>query len=136
MIDTSRSNTPADRFHLQGAAWHRAAKGVRAIVHTAAIVASKSPKEEFFAVNVGGTGQAIAAAREAGVRLVHVSSVAVYGRTKAYTARAGAVDEEFPFGEIQPHDFYAQSNPPKLDFGIGYRWHPTQSCLIVGTRKE
>lgn len=91
------------------AAWRRAVTGVRAIVHTAAIVASKSPKEEFFAVNVGGTGQAIAAAREAGARLVHVSSVAVYGRTKAYTAGAGAVDEEFPFGEIEPHDFYAQS---------------------------
>ena len=100
---------PIEGDTRDAAAWHRAAKGVRAIVHTAAIVASKSPKEEFFAVNVGGTGQAIAAAREAGARLVHVSSVAVYGRTKAYTAGAGAVDEEFPFGELQPHDFYAQS---------------------------
>ena len=92
-------------------AWRVAAAGARAIVHAAAIVAAKASHEEFFAVNVGGTGQAITAAREAGARLVHVSSVAVYGRTRALTAGAGGagVDEAFPFGELQPHDFYAQS---------------------------
>src|SRR5438445_632675 len=92
-------------------AWRVAAAGARAIVHAAAIVAAKASHEEFFAVNVGGTGQAITAAREAGARLVHVSSVAVYGRTRALTAEAGGagVDEAFPFGELQPHDFYAQS---------------------------
>ncbi|PYO43840.1 MAG: NAD-dependent epimerase, partial [Gemmatimonadetes bacterium] len=89
-------------------AWRVAAAGARAIVHAAAIVAAKASHEEFFAVNVGGTGQAITAAREAGARLVHVSSVAVYGRTRALAAGAG-VDENSPFGELQPHDFYAQS---------------------------
>jgi len=88
-------------------AWRVAAAGARAIVHAAAIVAAKTSHEEFFAVNVGGTGQAIAAAREAGARLVHVSSVAVYGRTPGVPA--GGVDEATPFGKLQPHDFYAQS---------------------------
>ena len=88
-------------------AWRVAAAGARAIVHAAAIVAAKTSHEEFFAVNVGGTGQAIAAAREAGARLVHVSSVAVYGRTPGVPA--GGVDEATPLGKLQPHDFYAQS---------------------------
>ena len=89
--------------------WRVAAAGARAIVHAAAIVAAKASHEEFFAVNVGGTGQAIAAAREAGARLVHVSSVAVYGRTRAYDAGGTGVGEDFPLGDLQPHDFYAQS---------------------------
>ena len=88
-------------------AWRVAAGGARAIVHAAAIVAAKASHEEFFAVNVGGTGQAIAAAREAGARLVHVSSVAVYGRTPGVPV--GGVDEDTPLGKLQPHDFYAQS---------------------------
>jgi len=88
-------------------AWRVAAAGARAIVHAAAIVAAKTSREEFFAVNVGGTGQAITAAREAGARLLHISSVAVYGRTPGVPA--GGVDEDTPLGKLQPHDFYAHS---------------------------
>ncbi len=90
-------------------AWRVAAAGARAIVHAAAIVAAKTSREEFFAVNVGGTGQAITAARESGARLLHVSSVAVYGRTPGVSAGGGGVDEDTPLGKLQPHDFYAQS---------------------------
>ncbi|HEY6808106.1 MAG TPA: NAD-dependent epimerase/dehydratase family protein [Gemmatimonadales bacterium] len=91
------------------AAWARAAAGVSGIVHAAAYVAQRGTREDFFAVNVGGTRCAAAAARDAGARLVHVSSVAVYGRTGAYAAGAGGVTEDFPFGAIWAHDYYAQS---------------------------
>jgi 2-alkyl-3-oxoalkanoate reductase len=90
-------------------AWRRAADGVRGIVHAAALVAPKASFEEFERVNVGGTRLAIEAARAAGARLVQVSSVAVYGRTAAYAAGRGAVDEDFPFQPIPDRDFYART---------------------------
>ena len=91
------------------AAWVRASAGVSGIVHAAAYVAQRGTREDFFAVNVGGTRCAVAAARAAGARLIHISSVAVYGRTGAYAAGAGGVAEDFPFGAIWAHDYYAQS---------------------------
>jgi len=91
------------------ASWRVASAGVRGIVHAAALVAHRGTLEDFLAVNVGGTRQAIVAARANGARLVHISSVAVYGRTSAYTAGAGGVTEDFPFGPIAGHDFYARS---------------------------
>src|SRR5207249_844843 len=48
-------------------AWRVAAAGARAIVHAAAIVAAKASHEEFFAVNVGGTGQAAPLIRPNGI---------------------------------------------------------------------
>lgn len=91
------------------AVWARAAEGARGVVHAAALVAPRAPLDLFLDVNVGGTRCAIAAARGAGARLVHISSVAVYGRTGAYAAGAGAVREDFPFGRIAGRDFYARS---------------------------
>lgn len=92
-------------------AWRRAAEGggVQGIVHAAALVVPREPFAEFERVNVGGTRLAIEAARAAGARLVHVSSVAVYGRTAAYAAGRGAVAEDFPFQPIPEHDFYART---------------------------
>jgi 2-alkyl-3-oxoalkanoate reductase len=92
-------------------AWRRATEGggVRGIVHAAARVTQRAPFAEFERVNVGGTRLAIEAARAAGARLVHVSSVAVYGRTAAYAAGRAAVAEDFPLQPIPEHDFYART---------------------------
>lgn len=94
-------------------AWRRAAAGVGAIVHAAALVAQPVAFATFEAVNVGGTRLAIAAARAAGARLVHISSVAVYGRGAAYAAARGGegrrITEDSPLGAIEPHDFYARA---------------------------
>jgi nucleoside-diphosphate-sugar epimerase len=100
---------PIEGDVTDAAAWTRAAAGVTGIVHAAAYVAQRGTRDDFFAVNVGGTRCAAAAARAAGARLVHISSVAVYGRTGVYAAGAGGVTEDFPFGAIWTHDFYAQS---------------------------
>jgi nucleoside-diphosphate-sugar epimerase len=91
-------------------AWQRATQGgIRGIAHTAALVAQPVPFAEFERVNVGGTRLAIAAARAVGARLVHMSSVAVYGRAEAYAAGPGAVAEDFPARPIPERDFYARS---------------------------
>ena len=90
------------------AAWARAATGVRAIVHAAALVAPNVPLETFLAVNVGGTRHALATARATGARLVHVSSVAAYGRTAGDEPDA-RVAEDFPFRKIWERDYYALS---------------------------
>jgi nucleoside-diphosphate-sugar epimerase len=90
--------------------WRRAAAGgVRGIVHAAALVAPRATFAEFERVNVGATQLAIEFARAEGVRLVHVSSVAVYGRSEAYAAGPGAVTEDFPFAPIPERDFYART---------------------------
>ncbi|MFL5825518.1 MAG: NAD-dependent epimerase/dehydratase family protein [Thermoleophilaceae bacterium] len=53
---------------------------VRRVAHTAAVVGDWGPRELYERVNVGGTGNVIDAARAAGAeRVVHVSSVAVWG---------------------------------------------------------
>jgi nucleoside-diphosphate-sugar epimerase len=90
-------------------AWRRATPGVTGIVHAAALVVRPVEFADYERVNVGGTRLAVQAARAAGARLVHVSSVAVYGRTEAYAAGPDAVSEDFPFQPIPEHDFYARS---------------------------
>jgi len=91
-----------------GDAWRRAAGGVRGIVHAAAFVAPRVPFAEFERVNVTGTRLAAQTARAAGVRLVHVSSVAVFGRSVVYAGR-GNVAEDFPFHPLPERDFYART---------------------------
>ena len=91
------------------AAWSAAAHGVRAIVHAAAIVQRRATWEEYVAVNVDGTRLAVAAARAVGARLVHISSVAVYGGTAAYPPGSERRDEDYPFQPIADHDFYGRT---------------------------
>jgi len=86
-------------------AWQRATMGVRAIVHAAALVASHDSFEEFTRVNVGGTRLAIEAARRIGARLIHISTVAVYGRALA----ARGVTEDYPLQPLPPSDYYART---------------------------
>ena len=89
--------------------WQRAAKDVSAIVHAAALVASHDSFEEFTRVNVGGTTLALEAARRAGVPLIHISTVAVYGRAAVYAGGERRVTEDYPFQLLPDSDFYARS---------------------------
>jgi len=89
--------------------WDRATRGVSTIVHAAALVVTRDSFEEFTRVNVGGTRLALEAARRSGARLIHVSSVAVYGRTEVYAAGKDGVTEEYPFQPLPPEDFYART---------------------------
>ena len=89
--------------------WDRAARNVDTIVHAAALVVTRDSFEEFTRVNVGGTRLALEAARRAGARLIHISSVAVYGRTEVYGAGTGGVSEDYPFQPLPAADFYART---------------------------
>lgn len=86
-------------------AWSRASD-VDAIVHSAALITSAPSWERLRAVNVDGAKFAALTASKLGVRLVHVSSVAVYGRAGMTLSR---IDEYTPWGDIAPNDFYARS---------------------------
>jgi nucleoside-diphosphate-sugar epimerase len=89
--------------------WQRAARGASAVVHGAALVVQRGTLEQYIAVNVGGTRLAAATARALAIPLVHISSVAVYGRAPVYETSPGEVHEEYPFGTIPDRDFYARS---------------------------
>lgn len=91
------------------ATWQRAASGVDAIIHSAALVASHDSFDEFMRVNVGGTRLAVDTARRTGARLIHVSTVAVYGRAAVYEAGSQGVTEDYPLQPLPDTDFYARS---------------------------
>jgi nucleoside-diphosphate-sugar epimerase len=78
-----------------------------AIVHTAAMVTQQRSWETYRAVNVTGTRFAAQAAVRSGARLVHLSSVSVYGRRSAISR--GAVDEDAPWAPLASTDYYARS---------------------------
>jgi hypothetical protein len=48
---------------------------------------------------------------------------------------AGPIDLFKQYFQPQLQGLYQQSNPAPLGFGIGYRWSPRQSTLIVATRR-
>jgi len=92
------------------AAWRAAVQGgVRGLVHAAALLQQRASWQEYEAVNVGGTRLAARAARTAGARLVHISSVAVYGGLADYRPESEGRTEDFSFRPIPEHDFYARS---------------------------
>jgi len=89
--------------------WQRAAKDASAIIHAAALVASHDSFDEFTRVNVGGTRLALEAARRTSARLIHVSTVAVYGRAAVFKAGEQGITEDYPFQPLPGQDFYARS---------------------------
>ena len=91
------------------AVWRAAAHGVRGLVHAAALLQQRASWQEYEAVNVGGTRLAALAARTARARLVHISSVAVYGGLANYRPESERRTEDSPFQPIPEHDFYARS---------------------------
>jgi nucleoside-diphosphate-sugar epimerase len=91
------------------AAWEVAARGARAIVHAAAIVQRRASWEQYVAANVDATRLAVAAARSTGARLVHISSVAVYGGTAAYPITRECRREDHAFQPIPDPDFYGRT---------------------------
>lgn len=93
---------------LDEAAFTRAASACDAIFHcAAAILPERAEWESYRATNLDGTRNAIAAARSAGARLLHVSSVAVYGGASRYRDRP--TDESVELPPLPETAFYARS---------------------------
>jgi dTDP-4-dehydrorhamnose 3,5-epimerase len=80
--------------------------GCTAVIHGAAVIAGRYSWERFREVNAEGTRMAAQRARKLNIPLVHISSVAVYGRNYRQGMQ---VDEELPFAPLREHDFYARS---------------------------
>jgi dihydroflavonol-4-reductase len=85
------------------AAVRAATKGCRAVVHAAGKFRFWGKREDFFAINVNGTRNALEAALHAGAeRFIYISTIAVVG-----PPRSGAiVDEQYP---PAPRDDYQRS---------------------------
>lgn len=87
-----------------------AMEGAAAVVHTAAVVLSRRDWTHFHACNVAPTAAVARAAAARGARLVHLSSVAVYGRRTTYDGGAGSVREDFGLERpLFSGDHYARS---------------------------
>ncbi|MFN2399641.1 MAG: NAD-dependent epimerase/dehydratase family protein [Gemmatimonadaceae bacterium] len=84
-----------------------AAAGCHTIFHAAALVTPHGGWEVFRRANVDGTANVIRAATESGARLLHVSSVAVYGAAARFSSTP--TDEDVPFSPLPHHAFYARS---------------------------
>lgn len=85
-------------------------EGAAAVVHAGAVVLSRRDWQHFHATNVAPTGAVAQAAAELGARLVHISSVAVYGRRTTYDGGPRSVTEAFGMDRpLFPGDHYARS---------------------------
>lgn len=93
---------------LDGDSFVRAARGCEVVFHTAAAVTPRGGWEAFQRPNVEGTRNAIAAVVASGSRLVHVSSVAVYGGAARY--REGMkTSEDAVLTPLSENSWYSRS---------------------------
>lgn len=89
------------------ATWQQV-RGVTAIIHSAAVIVSPEGWDTYERINVGATRLAAQRARDLGVPLIHISSVAVYG-ADAGEQPPGTVAEDYPIGPRGAGDRYARS---------------------------
>jgi nucleoside-diphosphate-sugar epimerase len=124
---------------LEPSGFVRAARGCDVVFHTAAAVTPRGGWEAFSRPNVEGTRNAIAAAARAEARLVHVSSVAVYGGTERYRDGGQSTDEDTALGALADGAFYARSKRESEDLvmeahSAGRLWATAvRPAVIYGT---
>ena len=113
---TARRLLPADVAILPGdvldeGSFARAARGAHVVFHAAASDTASGGWDAYRVTNVDGTRNAILAAEGAAARLLHVSSVAVYGPHARYEAlrRGERTTEETTLAPLSGRSFYARS---------------------------
>ena len=102
---------------LDESSFSRAAASCHVIFHAAAIVLARGGWEAYRVTNVDGTRNAILAAERSRARLLHVSSVAVYGPSARYD-RTGAgkkTDERVTLRPLSERAYYARSKRDSED---------------------
>jgi 2-alkyl-3-oxoalkanoate reductase len=100
---------PIDGDVLRPDALRAASRGVDTIFHTAAAITEGGGWESYRRLNIDGTAAMIVAAEVSGARLLHVSSVAVYGSTGRYNAEGNKTSEDSPLGALPERSHYARS---------------------------
>ena len=115
------------------------ARGCDLIIHAAALVTSPETWQRYHDVNVEGTRRAVHAAADSGSRLIHISSIAVYGRRPD---ESDPVEEDSPFGPIEPRDYYARSKREaetvlwEESARLGVSSVALRPCVIYGERER
>ena len=118
-------------------AWEFAA-GADAIMHSAAIITTRRTWETFHAINIDGAKNAALAAAKQGIRLVHISSVAVYGSGAGIGA--AHIDENTELAELSTEEFYALSKRQAEEavFAVARKTSMSavalRPCVIYGER--
>lgn len=91
-------------------AFARAAQGTDVVFHCAAAITPRGGWEAFRRPNIDGTRHAVTAAAKASARLLHLSSVAVYGPDGRYAlSHDGDLQELQPLQPIPDDAWYARS---------------------------
>lgn len=124
------------------ASFARAALGTHTIFHAAANIIVGGGWDAYRITNIEGTANAIAAAERAKARLLHVSSVAVYGSDARYDAalRGAKTDEDTPLPPLRERSFYARSKRESEELVFkahmqGRIWATAvRPCVVYGTR--
>lgn len=125
---------------LDDDAFSRAAGRCDVIFHNAAAITPRGGWEAFRRVNLDGTSNAIEAARASGARLVHLSSVAVYGPAARYRADGLKTDETTPLSPLPERSYYARSKRESEELvmrahAAGKVWATAlRPTVIYGTR--
>ncbi|HEV7991189.1 MAG TPA: NAD-dependent epimerase/dehydratase family protein [Gemmatimonadaceae bacterium] len=123
---------------LEPTGFARAARNCDVVFHTAAVITLRGGWEAYRRPNVEGTRNAIAAAISAKAKLVHVSSVAVYGASDRYSADGRLTDETAPPGNIPATSYYARSKRESEDLVFeaqrsGALWATAvRPCVVYG----
>ncbi|MDQ8153225.1 MAG: NAD-dependent epimerase/dehydratase family protein [Gemmatimonadota bacterium] len=137
---SSQGVTLHDGDTLDQDACVRAADGADFVFHCAAAITPRGGWEAYRAPNIDGTRHAIAAAARAGARLLHLSSVAVYGPEGRYALGAGALQETQPLHPIPAAAWYARSKRESEELVMdahraGTAWATAvRPCVIYGPR--
>jgi nucleoside-diphosphate-sugar epimerase len=80
------------------------------VIHAAAAILDRRPWDHYRATNVVATETVARMAAASGCRMIHLSSVAVYGRRTVYDGGGESVTEEFGLDRpMFPGDHYARS---------------------------
>lgn len=123
------------------AAFRRAAEGAQVVFHCAAAITPRGGWEAYRAPNIDGTVNAVDAAARAGARLLHLSSVAVYGPEGRYAlARGDGLQELQPLQPIPEQWWYARSKRESETLVMdahraGRVWATAvRPCVIYGPR--
>ena len=93
---------------LDSVSFTHAARGCNVVFHTAAAITPTGGWEAFRQPNVEGTRNAIAAVAASGSRLVHVSSVAVYGGSARFVDGA-KTSEDAVLTPLSDNSWYSRS---------------------------
>jgi nucleoside-diphosphate-sugar epimerase len=126
---------------LDAESFRRAAHGVQYVFHCAAAITPRGGWEAFRAPNIDGTRNAVDAAASVGARLLHLSSVAVYGPDGRFVLTKDAVLQELqPLLPIPDQAWYARSKRESEELVMAaYRegrvWATAvRPCVIYGPR--